>query len=549
MPLKNNILGLFASSGEGGLRNHELARDVSQRLEAFAKGGVGPVSIEREMISEMLDSNIPDEPRDLKLYMSNIMDLVVSNSVNTSAPGFIGHMTTPVPDYIIQLSGLIVGLNQNVVKVETSKIFTPLERQVVGMMHKLVYNNSENFYARCVAEAENVLGNFCSGGTLANISALWVARNNLFLGDGEKPANGVEGGEASLSRSDCSGLAIVVSERGHYSVSKAADMLGIGKSNVYSVPVDETNKVDVSLVKKQIECLHKENIKVVALVGVAGTTETGHVDPLDKLADIAEFYGIHFHVDAAWGGASLLSSRYRELFKGIERADSVTIDGHKQMYIPIGCGVVLYKDSASVDCIKYNQRYILRSGDNDLGSRTLEGSRPGTALLMHAVLNVFGKSGFEYLINLSGELAERFFSLIKARKSYEVVTEPELCILTYRYVPSRAREFIKQNTGEDVFRINQLVNELNAEIQDQQKRAGQSFVSRTTLKIPRYNRQEITVFRSVLANPFTTEEVLEGVLDEQENIALECKTMMDCIDAYITECKARARQEEQVSVV
>eukprot|EP00487_Bulimina_marginata_P004175 TRINITY_DN20056_c0_g1_i1.p1 TRINITY_DN20056_c0_g1~~TRINITY_DN20056_c0_g1_i1.p1 ORF type:complete len:124 (+),score=17.35 TRINITY_DN20056_c0_g1_i1:118-489(+) len=106
--------------------------------------------------------------------------------------------------------------------------------------------------------------------------------------------------------------------------------------------------------------LQSQGIKVMAIVGVAGTTETGNIDPLDDMADLSHELGCHFHVDAAWGGATLLSQTYRPLLKGIERADSITIDAHKQMYVPMGAGLVLFKDPAATDAIEHHAEYILR---------------------------------------------------------------------------------------------------------------------------------------------------------------------------------------------
>ncbi|TKL84565.1 aminotransferase class V-fold PLP-dependent enzyme, partial [Enterococcus faecium] len=111
-------------------------------------------------------------------------------------------------------------------------------------------------------------------------------------------------------------------------------------------------------------------VRVMAIVGVAGTTETGNVDPLDELADLAAELNCHFHVDAAWGGATLLSDKYRYLLKGIERADSVTIDAHKQMYVPMGAGMVVFKHPSAAHAIEHHAEYILRKGSKDLGSQT-----------------------------------------------------------------------------------------------------------------------------------------------------------------------------------
>src|SRR5690554_2556671 len=124
-------------------------------------------------------SQLPEEPRYVSDHTEFLLNNLVAHSVNTASPRFIGHMTSALPYFLLPLAKLMVGLNQNLVKIETSKAFTPLERNVLGMLHHLVYGESEAFYHRWMHNAEYSLGAFCSGSTIANISALWVARNNL----------------------------------------------------------------------------------------------------------------------------------------------------------------------------------------------------------------------------------------------------------------------------------------------------------------------------------------------------------------------------------
>ena len=209
---------------------------------------------------------------------------------------------------------------------------------------------------------QHSLGAFCSGGTVANITALWTARNQLLKANEHFKGVRYEGLPAALRHYGFADLAILTSERGHYSLSKAADLLGIGRSNIIAIPADENNKVDVQLMRLKADELAKQNIKVMAIVGVAGTTETGNVDPLTDLAQLAQEIDCHFHIDAAWGGASLLSQKYRHLLDGIELADSVTIDAHKQMYVPMGAGMVLFKNPELSRSIMHHAEYILRRG-------------------------------------------------------------------------------------------------------------------------------------------------------------------------------------------
>jgi glutamate decarboxylase len=203
------------------------------------------------------------------------------------------------------------------------------------------------------------------------------------------------------------------------------------------------------------------------------------------------------------------------LLNGIERADSVTIDAHKQMYVPMGAGVVLFKDPSSVADIEHHAEYILRKGSKDLGSHTLEGSRPGMAMLVYASLHVISRPGYEMLINQAIKKADYFAKLINSHEDFELITEPELCLLTYRYVPKSVQALLARADEKQKEELNVLLGNLTTFIQKRQRENGHSFVSRTRIKVGRYNGEKVIVFRVVLANPLTSKENLHDILAEQ----------------------------------
>lgn len=513
-----------------------IEKRMSEDLNGFLEQQI--VAVQKplgDIEQDFSDSHIPEEPMWVSDYSDKILDTLIAHSVHTSSPKFIGHMTSALPYFLLPLSKLMVGLNQNLVKVETSKAFTPMERQVVGMLHHLVYGRDEAFYSEWMHSVEGSIGAFCSGGTVANVTALWAARNCRFRADGDFAGIDQEGLFAALKHYQYDGVAVITSKRGHYSLSKAADLLGIGRRSFVAVDVDENNRIRVDELEKTCQALQAKNICILAIVGVAGTTETGSIDPLDKMADIASAYGAYFHVDAAWGGATLLSSQYRGLMKGIERADSVTVDAHKQLYVPIGAGLVLFRDPKLSSAIEHHAKYILREGSKDIGIHTLEGSRPGMAMLVHSCLNIIGRQGYELLINKSIENAHYFAELIKQDDDFELISEPELCILTYRYVPAHVKTFMANCSVEVRQHINALLNVLTRTIQKTQREQGKSFVSRTMLTPAKYDGEEIIVFRTVLANPLTTQEILQDVLKEQKAIAAKQLESLAPIEAFVQE--------------
>jgi glutamate decarboxylase len=495
---------------------------ISADLMGFLQEHI--VAVERdldEIEGDFSQSLIPEDPTFVSEYTEFLKEKLVSQSVHTASPGFIGHMTSALPYFMLPLSRILTALNQNLVKVETSRAFTPMERQVLAMLHRLIYNGSDEFYSQWIQNSNYSLGAFCSGGTIANVTALWAARNRLCGPSGDFKGIAREGLLKALQHLDCQGLAILVSRRGHYSLGKAADLLGIGRDNLIAVETDDNNRIDMKRLREHCTRLQGEGIRPLSLIGIAGTTETGNVDPLEDLADLAEELGCHYHVDAAWGGPTLFSTTYRGLLRGIERADSVTFDAHKQLYVPMGAGMVLFKDPATLTSIERHAAYIIRRGSRDLGSRTLEGSRPGMAMLVHAGLSIIGRKGYELLIDQGIERAHRFARRIDAHPDFELVTEPELNILTYRYVPAWVQTALTQAPAERAARINELLDKVIEAIQKRQREAGRTFVSRTSLAPGRYKGDTITVFRVVMANPLTTEEILAAVLDEQCEIAAQ----------------------------
>lgn len=470
-----------------------------------------------EIEKDFLEHLVPDEPEFVSSHAEVLLDKLVSQSVNTYSPTFIGHMTSALPYFHLSLAKLLVGLNQNLVKIETSKAFTPLERQTLGMMHHLIYNQSNDFYDAYLHSAKHSLGAFCSGGTIANITALWVARNTMLGPSANFQGIAKKGLAAAYQHYGIKNLGILSSKRAHYSLGKSADVLGIGRDNLLSVSTKPHVLSPSEALKFGREYQQRGN-KILAIVGIAGTTETGHVDPLDELSDVAKELGCWFHVDAAWGGPTLFSNTHKHILRGIEKADSVTIDAHKQMYVPMGAGMTIFKNAHSANAVRHHAQYILREGSKDLGSTTLEGSRNGMALSVYSSLHILGRTGYQLLIDKSIDLAKTFAKLIEEHPDFELVTQPTLSILTYRIRPRQLKELHSKNQELQI-EINQRLDRLTVSVQKQQREAGKSFVSRTRIESELYKDNAITVFRVVLANPLTREKDLINIMHEQLSFA------------------------------
>ncbi len=493
-------------------------------LHEFLKNNVGfteeqPLKV---LGSRFTDTRINENPeKKLADVITDLIEDIAPYAVNVASPYFVGHMTSAIPFFMVHLKTIVAALNQNVVKLETSKIVSVIEKQLQAKIHRLIFQKSENFYLKHVQNPETTLGVFIEDGTLANITALWAARNKLLC---HRPGFGgieAEGVHAAYRFYGIDRLVVLVSALHHYSIKKAAGVLGIGNDHVIAVDIDENNRIDLEILEQQIQrlCLEKRT-KILAVIGIAGATETGTVDPLRKMAGLCSRYQVHFHVDAAWGGPTLMSDKYRHILDGIELADSVTVDGHKQFYMPMTCGMVYFRDPKLMDVVTYHSNYVIRPGSADLGVKSLAGSREAVSLILDSALKIMGTRGYALLIEHGIETARLFAREISSRKLFQLVTAPELNILTYRICPEQVREKLLTALPDQRREINEKLNHINTTVQRMQREAGKSFVSRTTLTRSRRNGVKIVVLRSVIMNPMTSVEILCQILDEQEKIFL-----------------------------
>lgn len=474
----------------------------------------------KELGRRFTETRLNETPeKKLADVITDLVEDIAPYAVNVASPYFVGHMTSAIPFFMVHLKTIVSALNQNVVKLETSKVVSVVEKQLQAKIHRLIFQKSPEFYREHVQNPETTLGVFIEDGTLANITALWVARNKLL---GPKPGFGgveAEGVPSAFRAHGIDRLVVLVSALHHYSIKKAVGVLGIGNENVIALDVDNNNRIDLPALENQIQQLQSEKgTKILAVIGIAGATETGTVDPLRKVGAICSRNNIHFHVDAAWGGPTLMSDKYRHILDGIELADSVIIDGHKQFYMPMTCGMVYFRDPHHMDAVRYHSNYVIRRGSADLGIKSLAGSREAVSLVLDSALKIMGTRGYALLIEHGIETAREFAQEITSRNLFQLVTPPELNILTYRICPAPVAEKLAAAEKEQRHEINERLNHINITVQRMQREAGKSFVSRTTLTKGARNGERIVVLRSVIMNPMTTIEILRQILDEQEKI-------------------------------
>jgi aromatic-L-amino-acid decarboxylase len=257
-------------------------------------------------------------------------------------------------------------------------------------------------------------GSFTSGGTVSNVTALAAARERAVPGSRRA---GTPPGAVAYCSADA-----------HYSIVRAIELLGIGSDNLRAVPIDEHRRMRTDALDSMIRSDLAAGLTPIAVVATAGTTLTGAIDPLDAIADICAEHRIWMHVDGAYGlpAASVMPER----FAGLDRADSVTVDAHKWMFVPKACGIVMVRDEAALAAaFGHETSYI--PGTSNAVDVTLEYSRPLRALKLWLAFRVHGAGKFREAIQGNIDLA-RMLYVMAAERGWEVGPAPDLSIVLMR---------------------------------------------------------------------------------------------------------------------
>jgi len=498
-------------------------------------------------------TSTPEDPHLIRDVLQEIKDKVTVHSVKVGSPHYIGHMTSAIPYFMIFLEIIIAALNQNQVKIETAKASSFVERELIAWMHRIIFNRDEKFYRKNIQNPRIALGNVTSGGTISNLTALMVARERAFPADRNFPGIRKAGVEGALNYYGYSRMVILVSRRGHYSIRKSANLLGLGEKNVINIPADIYNRINIKALRRNIHSIKRSDLergkktKIMSIIGVAGTTETGNIDNLMELGDIAREEGAYFHVDAAWGGSALIVNEYRSLFRGIEKADSVSVDAHKLLYCPMAMGIIIFRNEKDLDHLKTISQYVNRPDSVDTGRFTIEGSRPFACLKPWASLKIIGRDGYRLLFGQAREATFTFKRILEESGNFEILNYPELFILNYRLVPQHIMEKLNEwverkktlsnrddikDLTKKIRKINSVLNNLNVLLQKSIRQDDTTFVSRTTLESTKYRPQRIVVLRAVLINPLINKDILKKIVSTQNNIALK---LMDQFEPILKE--------------
>ena len=286
-------------------------------------------------------------------------------------------------------------------------------------------------------------GSVTHGGSLANLTGLLTARN-VALGDGWD--HGLSG--------DRPAPVLLAHAEAHYSVARAAGILGLGSRQTLRVGLDALGRMDPQRLDEELTHVQAQGRPVVAVVACACATPTGAFDPLDDIAEVCRRHGVWLHVDAAHGGAALLSDRHRHLLTGLQKADSVVWDAHKMLFVPGLCAFVLYRDkSHGFDAFRQDAPYLFDPAapglaEYDSGVRTLECTKRAAAFGLWGVWSLFGRQLFADMVDVTFALGRAFYDKLSEADDFVALHEPQCNILVFRHVPAGLRDAPAERLGD-----------------------------------------------------------------------------------------------------
>ena len=351
------------------------------------------------------------------------VEYFLKDSLSVHHPQCVAHLHCPSLVISQAAEVLINATNQSMDSWDQSPSATIMEVKLVEWLREQVGFGAGD------------AGVFTSGGTQSNLMGLMLARDAFFARQGHSvQQNGLTG--------DLSKLKVFCSENAHFSVQKNMALMGLGYRSVTLVKTDEFSRMDVSDLSEKLAQAKANGEQVMAIVATAGTTDAGAIDPLADIAALAAKEGIWVHVDAAWGGALLLSEKYRHYLNGLELVDSVTLDFHKQFFQTISCGAFLLKDARHYQLMRYQAAYLNSDFDEEHGvpnlvSKSLQTTRRFDALKLWMGLEALGQKKYAEIIDNGVTLAQDVAAWVLEQPQLELVMKPQLASVLFRFRPAQ----------------------------------------------------------------------------------------------------------------
>jgi glutamate/tyrosine decarboxylase-like PLP-dependent enzyme len=396
--------------------------------------------------------------------------------------GYVASPSTPIGAYADLIAS---ALNSNVTCWRSSPGGTDIEKLLVRWLGALVEYDADS------------RGLLTSGGSMANMIAIFAA---------SRQKTGASVSTVGLWNSGPP-LTLYVSNEVHMSVPKAADVLGLGRDHVRAIECDDRLRMDVGALRRSIQQDLSRGLRPFCVVASAGTVATGVVDPLNEIADVAREFDLWFHVDGAYGAPAALDDDKRDLFQGLERADSLSLDPHKWLYVPVDAGCLLFRDDRAFREAFNNQdaEYIKTHGYHDdeafaFWDYGVELSRRFRALKVWLTLRYYGRHRIAAAVSDDLKLAAYLGKLVDEAEDFELLSPVELSICCFRYVPPDLKSQLSMANKADSESINKQLDQLNTRIMNGIQTGGRAYLSNASVRGRFALRACITNFRTTAAD-------------------------------------------------
>lgn len=444
---------------------------LQKRLEP-ARRAV-PEDVREELLHQPLPQHGSD-PQDLLAYFEKNIQPYPLGHIN---PRFFAWVNSPAAPISIIGEFLAASMNSSTAGGDQSSVY--LEHAVLDWLKEIMgFPLSSG-------------GILVSGGSMASTVGLAVMRN-VKAASGDVRAKGLQQESAPMI--------VYTSTEGHSCIQKAVELLGIGSDNLRRIRVDADCRMDVGLLARQIQADRQQGLRPVCVAASAGTVNSGAIDPLDQIADLCQAEGLWLHVDGAYGGIGILSEQSGYLYKGIERADSLGIDPHKWMYMPVECGCALVRDRQAMrDTFSAVAPYLRDDCQmpwfSEFGPQQSRGFR---ALKLWLAMKQIGVEGYRRLISRDIQLARLLRQKIQTRPDLELLSDGPISVTCFRYHPAGVDD----------------LDALNRSVMAIVQRKGDVYMTSTQLN-------GLFVLRANIINFRTSEADLDFLLDAVEQAGRE----------------------------
>lgn len=433
----------------------------------------------QELAKHFAELKIDQPLASINEVLEEIEKLYLNDAVYFHLPQYMAHLNCPIVYPTILAELILSSVNSSMDTWDQSAGATLIEQSLIDWTNQLI------------GYSPQADGIFTSGGTQSNLMALLLARDDYCQKLSHSNKNFGLPNNANRFR-------IFTSAISHFSVQKSAAILGLGYGSVVSVAYDDQYQMNPQQLEHEIKTALEEGLIPIAVVATAGTTDFGSIDPLPEISAICQKYNLWMHVDAAYGCGCLLSQSLAKKLNGIEQADSVTVDYHKSFFQAVSCGSFLVKDSSKLATVTHHAEYLnplaqSLEGTPNLVNKSIQTTRRFDALKLWLSLRTIGKQSMGEMFEQLLELAQLAHQHLTSFADIEVIHQPSLSTLVFRYVPQNSR--VKNP---------KMIDELNELIRKRIFTSGLAAIASTKIDDTKY-------LKFTLLNPTTNLEQIAQV--------------------------------------